>query len=402
MNAHDDHLERALGDQLRHEVDDLQAAPLAFDEVQSGARRVRRHRRLAAGVGIAAALAVVVPSLLGVPGRWAGSEQEVPPADRLPEPVHTALTLSGLELGAAPGVEYFTADGVTLPGTGTTRLPYNYNALVPSPADGGWLGWEGGGLDLRYLTEDLGPQGGSQTNGRFVSSPDRSLVSWTMPEGGAQTLYVHSTVEPQLGQAWDFPESPAVDPVDFLSDRSVVYETGDTKVTVHIAREDGSTTPLPGYVRAISASPVAGLVAVQTEAGARGGCFGVVDPAGPGQPLWNTCDYALGAFSPDGRYVLAGRPDPSGLGSPSVAVLDAVTGHPVAQFDRPDSNRVDVQQLVWETAESFLGIATEDTTSYTILRFGIDGSLEQAIDPIDRDPSGDLPIYMGQDRVRGL
>ncbi len=37
-----------------------------------------------------------------------------------------------------------------------------------------------------------------------------------------------------------------------------------------------------------------------------------------------------------------------------------------------------------------------------IVRFGVDGSLEEAVPALDGDPFGDQAFYLGADRTRGL
>ena len=36
------------------------------------------------------------------------------------------------------------------------------------------------------------------------------------------------------------------------------------------------------------------------------------------------------------------------------------------------------------------------------MRFGVDGSLEEAVPALDGDPFGDQAFYLGADRTRGL
>jgi hypothetical protein len=400
-----DDLTTRLTRQLHDEADGWHGAPLTLESVRGRAHAIRRTRRMAAaGAAALAVAAIAVPTaLLGT-----GVQRSTPDPIQQPDaPVaRTTLTLDGLARGAAPGVEYFTRDGVVLPGQGTRELPYNYNALVPSQADGGWVAWEGASLDVRYLDQDLQPHGGSASNSTFVSNPDRTVVAWVSPESGAQTLVRHSTVDADDTQVWDFPDASAgvVEAVDFVADDRIVVTTTERsgKVDIAIAEPDGSTSTLDGYVDAVSASTATGLVAVQSDRLKDGsGCFGVVDPAAADTPLWETCNHSLGAFSPDGRYVLASDPYLSGAGIASIAVLDAATGDEVASFDPERGQQFLLQRVVWESDDAFLATASQGN-EITMLRFGVDGTLEEVTDRVEGDAFGDVPYYLGSDGVRGF
>lgn len=396
-----------LSRELHEQVDGWHDAPLTLDSVRGRALSIRRTRRLVAAGTVAAAVgALAVPTVMVSAGLDGRSDREPAPVDTPTEVVRTELTLDGLPRGAAPTVEYFTPEGVVLPDEGLLELPQSYNAMVPSEADGGWIAWEGPSLDVRYLSEDLRPQGGSTTNNAFVTNPDRTAAAWTFPESGAQTLVLRSTLDAEGTLTWDFPDvsTGVVDPVDFLSGSSLLVETAkpNGRTEIAVAEADGSMTPLPGYVDAISGSPVTGLAAVQTRSNEdASGCFGVVDTASPEAPVWESCDHSLGAFSPDGRYVLASDPYLSGAGIGSVKVLDAMTGDEVARFEPERRSELLLQRLVWEDEDSFVAVAAE-AGDVTMLRFGVDGSLEEVTDRLRGDVFGDLPLYLGGDRVRGF
>jgi hypothetical protein len=221
-------------------------------------------------------------------------------------------------------------------------------------------------------------------------------------------LTLHSTTDPEAGMVWDFPERPVVDPVDFVGDDSLLFQTTDQADGSHeigIANPDGSTTMLDvGYTKALSADPTTGRVAVVSRLRPDSStCSAVVDPAlDDGAPLWESCDYLLGGFSPDGRYVVASDPTQDGEGPMSISVLDAGTGDLVADFQQPRGGRlVFPNGFAWETPESVVAVAREGSRT-TIVRMEVDGTLEQATDTLDLAEYGDLPYYLGQDRRRAF
>ena len=156
------------------------------------------------------------------------------------------------------------------------------------------------------------------------------------------------------------------------------------------------------YVKAISADPTTGRIAVQTKSRADlSSCSAVLDPTGT-TTEWETCDFLLGAFSPDGRHVLASDPVQSGLGMGSLSVLDAATGRLVASFEQPRRGRLMlVGGVAWESDSTIIAGALEGTTT-TLLRLGVDGTLEETVEPVENDPNADLAFYLGQDRRRGF
>lgn len=404
MNAQHDQLESLLETELRDRAGDVRGSWLSFQDVRGRATTIRRRRRIGAGIAVAAALAIAVP--LGMTATGAlNRADEIPPAVPSPtEVVRTTLTLDGLERGDAPEVEYFTPDGVVLPEAGLQPLSDSWQALVPS--DGGWLGLSPSRDEVVDLTEDFQRTSARTITQTFVSSPDRSMVAWTFPESGAQTLTLRSTTDPGDGATWDFPETPLVDPVDFVGERSLLFQTTSQQDGSHeigIAHEDGTTTSFDGrFVKAISANPHTGLVAVQTRANPdASACAGVVNPAtSTSETVWDTCDYTLGAFSPDGRYVIATDPYLSGIGITSLSVLDAGTGDLVTTFEQPDGGQVAVNNVVWESPDTIVAVGLEGPSA-TILRFGVDGSLEETIDGTDGF-LGDQAFYLGHDRLRGF
>ena len=405
MNTNYDELERMLGRQLHDQVDGMNDHPFGFGDVKGRAGRIQRNRRIAAGVGVAAAVAIIAPVAMFAAQGLDGADRELDPAPSPDAPVEiarTTLTLDGLERGDAPGVEYFTPDGVVLPGVGLQEQGGSYQAMVPSEADGGWIAVETDRQGIRFLNEDFEPQGGSSKTDGLATTPDRSWITWSAQESGAQTLVLRSTTDPGAGMAWDFPEFPAVTPVGFVAEDRVVYQAVDQEdgsVDAGIAEPDGSLTKLPDVVGVASANPVNGLIAVQTRTNKdASGCFGVVDPdVSTSEPVWETCDHSLGAFSPDGRHVMASSPYGDGFGLTTLDVLDAETGEMVARFTQASNTRIDLVMPVWESDSTIVAVAAEGETQ-TVVRLGVDGSLAEVVDPVE-GVYGDLYFYLGEDRT---
>lgn len=402
MNTNHDELERMLGRDLHDQVDGMTGVPFGIDDVKGRAGKIRRNRRIAAGVGVAAALGVIVPTAFAAGGVF-DSRSEIQPAPSPDAPVEvarTTLTLDGLERGAAPAIEYFVPDGVVLPGQGLQPLSESYQALVPEQETGGWFAFGADRTSVEFLDEGFEGVGGGPATDGFASTPDREYVSWTeVRPDGSQRLGVHSTTDLNDVTTWELPESPTVNPVGILGPDSAVYETvtpqGETGVGV--ANPDGSTTEL-SYLRVRGVDPVDGRISVLTRVRGSSGCFAVVD-VGTLVDAWQTCDYSLGAFSPDGEYVMATNADSDGLGLSELDVLDADTGDLVARFSQTGPSQVALVGASWESADSMVAVAVEGETQ-TIVRMGLDGTLEETVDPVQGEPYGDLYFYLGADRTR--
>lgn len=399
MNTNND-LERMLGRELHDQVDGMTGVPFGFDDVKGRAGKIRRNRRIAAGVGVAAALAVIVPTAITA-GGMLQSRSELQPAPSPDGPVavaRTTLTLDGLERGDAPAIEYFTPDGVVLPGEGLQPLSEGYQALVPEQETGGWFALRADGTSVEFLDENFEGDGGGPATDGFTSTPDRSYVSWTQAGNGGQLLGVHSTTDLNGTTTWEFPEFPVVNPVGILGPESVVYEAveGGELQGVFLANPDGSTTELP-YVGARSADPVNGVIAVQTEMSDRRACFAVVDAATQ-EELWETCDQQLGTFSPDGRYVMATAVESDGMGPSSLSVLDAETGDLVAEFSSKGQDLVSLIRPTWESADTIVASALQGET-HGLVRMGVDGTLEETVEPAQADAFGDAYYSLSRDRA---
>jgi hypothetical protein len=91
-----------------------------------------------------------------------------------------------------------------------------------------------------------------------------------------------------------------------------------------------------------------------------------------------TCDWTLNTFSPNGAYVAGYPSGVDGLGSPTVALLDAGTLNLVARFDRVGNGETFVGDAAWEDDSHLLATLYEGG-SWHLVRLGIDGDI-QALD----------------------
>ena len=111
--------------------------------------------------------------------------------------------------------------------------------------------------------------------------------------------------------------------------------------------------------------------------------------------LWQTCNWRLGQFSPDGRYLL-GYPLEDGRGPRSVALLDARNGKVVHAYVAQGRADVFVHQAVWEDEHTVLA-SVWDVDHWSVLRLGLDGSRSRVpVEGLDGADDPDVaPVVLG-------
>jgi hypothetical protein len=389
-----------LARELRERAADVDGHPIGFDAVRQSARKIRRRRNMVTGAVAAVVASISLPTgvaitaaLDGPDGRTDDQMVATNPAPDLAGPAK--LTLEGLPRGEDPAIAYFHKGTVVTPER-TFELDTTLQALVRR-ADG-WigLGYAGNGAEVYHLDESLEVTGSEPSGQTMASNDDGSLVAYVRIEpDGSQTLLSAAELD---ALSWTFPERPAVEPVGYVGPGDVVYQTFQgERSTAGIARGDGTTEPLQGFVGLSSASDTAGLIAGQTRVNDDGsGCFGVMDPGSSTKEMvWSTCAYSLNTFSPDGKWLLAGPAYGDGQGDRELYILDARTGAPVMEYTQPRDGQVALMATAWESDETVLSVATEGMTT-TVLRMSLDGRLEDAVEPAQGDPFADMPFWFSQ------
>ena len=172
MNDLDDQLNRTL----REHAEGVHGAPLAFDDVRGRATSIRRRRRLASGLGVAAAIAVIVPTAMFA---TQGDDSSPQPATALPTVTDTntpsptstpvmgsdphALDVTGLPTGAPPAVPLVTGDSQAAARTGEAGVR-----------------WTPGGVLVEAGSRTFGPY---LTSYGLAVNAAGTAVAWTTDEG---------------------------------------------------------------------------------------------------------------------------------------------------------------------------------------------------------------------------
>lgn len=411
MSSHDE--QDLLTQELHHRSAGVGGHPIDMDDVRGRARTIRRRRNAVRGVVAAMVAAVAVPAGLSLTDSLSSTGSVAPPVSSetvapspdapTPQPAGTfPLTIRDLPRGEAPGLSYVLNEGDQLvTPRGSFDLQESYSMMTPYA--GGWLaiGSSRHPGDVIMLDADLevthtDPAGGYE----IAVSQDGSHVAYTVREGNDRILLVNAPTDGTDVVTWtiDVPRGESLDPVGFLDDDTVVYNS-DTADVMGIARTGGTLTPIEGLRRIDDASEATGLVSglVSFDDATSSGCSGVMDPES-GDLLWQSCDHSLLRFSPDGRFVVAAPSYYDGPGPSSLSVLDASTGEPLVEFSPERGGRtvVGVAQSAWEDADTVLALVSEGEDQ-AMVRMELDGSLEAVTDTFTmRDLS--VALWFAQER----
>lgn len=402
----------ALSRELHDRSQDIDGHPIAIESVKQRARRIQRRRWIAGSAVAAVVLAIAVPTALSVTtGSNRGAEPVGPNPTPNPSPTATQsatprpdgpvlLTTEGIPRGEDPKVSFFRWPRLGGPPElvtpdGGRQLPVSLQGIAPY--GDGWigLGYDSRGAEMFILDSDLRsiidrfPTGNS-----FAVSSDGGQVAYVrIAEDKSQRL-VNAPTSGTGAVTWSFPAGPAITPVGFVDADSVLYQGDGVKPPVGLAKPGGEIVELEGFIKVTGANMENGLVAGQTRSNPdASGCFGVMDPTiSTSEMLWDTCDYSLSTFSPNGQFVLASDAYLDGIGTGSVSILDAQTGELVVTYEQQGKSQIALTQTVWESNDTVLAIAA-DGLSFTILRMSTAGDLEAATDALENDPNADIPYW---------
>jgi hypothetical protein len=392
-NDNDD-LGNLIGRELHSRVDDLHEAPLTFRDVQGRATRIRRGRRIAAGVGLAAAAAILVPTAL-IAGSGLDRSQEPDPAPRPSSPTATEgspgakptvpLDVSGLETGEPPAVTWLEGTTAHLASGETLELSAAYQSitevgdrLVVTGND------DAGNLAAVVLSEAGEPEGSFPLTNEsgIVSNGKGSAAAWIGPDGVPMVL--------QDGR--DEPVAMAAVEGSGFGIGGLVGDdcTADCEVYVNagsdtgqrrswVVSADGSVTPTRDSLLAVSAAdPDGSRLMALTKVTDSEVCYATIDASY--ETEWDTCRDKPEVFSADGQYLATVPANGDGYGPVEVSVLDASSGEPVVRFEQNLTAQATPFDVVWEDSEHLLA-AVFQNSQWSIVRFRLDGTMENAVAP---------------------
>jgi len=392
------HEQDLLARTLQERAGDVTGSGLGLDDVKGRARGIRRRHRVMTGAVAAVVLAVAVPVAMNVVDVTRGGEplptNPTPGLTDGPTVVDSAapeptgpIQADGPSAprGEDPAVTYLRGSVVHPPGQQEVDLGRAYDAITAYGA--GWLGYDLNAgdhgttfpMDEAGNTEDSFPGAGLG-----VSSDGARLVYQLEATGAGATdlnLAPSDASETPLTATVGLGET--VQPVGFSDEREFVYTLTDGSGTsgVYVTDFLRQGRRIPGIINARGANDLRGLVSGLVSASDSGSCWAVVEAA-TGDQVWDTCDFTLGQFSPDGRYVVGTDAYADGIGGSQVAIIDAATGSVKAEFTTRDLGFTGTP--AWESGTTVLVPTYQDGTWY-LLRLRPDGTVEKALDPVAGD-----------------
>ena len=420
MSNHDE--KDLLTQTLRERADGVGGGSLDLAAVRGRARGIKRRRNALRGAVAAMVATVAVPGGLAVntalqtPGE--DSPDVVATGTPSPSTVEerrlegpTALTLDGLPTGSAPAIPYLTVDPadpenkLLVTPDGTLELDDELGPVQAAVRSGdGWTVLAYPGPRLHRLDAEGQIVGTEQyTAGeRIVVSHDGSHLLYVLidPTDDAQLVTAVPTEGATEPINWRMPARPAVTPIGFVDDDTVLFETTDDR---------GATTTYtagPGEEPQPFESPLLGATAAgdgivygytRIDEIEPSVCSAAVD-ADSREMLWENCDYSLpdAALNPAGDLLLAHPGYTDGYGPLSVSVLDAATGEPLVDYEQTERRgQVTALDSVWETDRTFV-TSVADGEDFALVRYGADGGSELTIEPIKGEPFTDFPFWLMQ------
>jgi len=392
MSGYDDH--DLLTTTLRDRAGDMDGHTLGLDDVKGRARGIRRRRRAMTGAVAAAVLAVAVPVGLNVSDVDRGQQplptNPSPSVVETPEPSPSGpvtIDAAAAPRGEDPAILY--ADGTTLhrPGQPDVELPQQYSYLLPY-ADGvmGFYGPDG----TTTIVDGSGNAVGDPWPGisGAVSSDGQSLAT-VLYAGGSNVdtqLWPRAGANPDEGYSsnvvafdGDLQYAGFVGPETVAYNLTVSINQGATQKP-YVASWSSNDEPrqLTSLMDVRGTNDVTGVVSGLTKVDyfKNEYCSAVVKAASD-TVVWETCEYRLGRFSPDGKYVLGVDPQSDGIGTSGVTILDAENGDVVAEFET--ASRAFMQDAIWESRSTVLAPVMQDGTWF-LVRMRPDGTVEKALE----------------------
>jgi hypothetical protein len=395
-----DDLTTSLTRELHERADAVHGSSLALADVTGRARSIRRRRTAAAVAGVAAAVALIVPTA-ALAGRHDGHRTEPAPITQgtttaTPDPEPPApgvLDVSDLPTGAPPqmdyvykGVLHFADGGV---GQVNTRYtPYRFVEL----ADGArvWQTADNGNTYIEIQDTDGTFHDPIPSSWGLSVNRQHSIAAWLTPTGQV-TIWEGWASEPRPfgdplpGDEWHIgPITGAGDatpgqPGPSCQDSGctvIVNVRGPTWQPYEVSAS-GTRKLLDGSLRDVADESEAGLTIGYTKMTDSGNCSTLV---GGGEfQGFETCQHTLQTFSPDGQLILGLPAFPDGAGPNQIAMYD-LEGHLL--FDRASTPKVQpmFSQYEWEDDTHVL-ITVFQEGQWSVVRVASDGTMEYAVTP---------------------
>ena len=385
-------LSRELRDRAAH----TGGHPISFDDVKRSANKMKWQQRAATGAVAAVVLAIGIPVGMSIAGGEgasnppiAGTNTETPTPTQNPDPDgdgKVTLTLDAPE-GDAPRVSYMQGKTLHLSDGSTQALPKAYDDVVSYHGDFMGLDYGAGKIDVVRdgAVVDSFPGFG------FAVSVDGTEVAWYA--GDANGGQIKRGIPSGMGEGeatQDVPVGYLVTKMVFTPGARLMYQLDNQNEpydrTVWYTEFDGRATQVEGALAIGGYNNATGQVSVMTQLSDDGSCWALYSyGGGEASETFSkeTCDYTLGEFSADGKYVMAIGPYQSGWGPGDVTILDATTLEPVIDFVRDQDYGMGT--ATWDGESDSLIAIVYLEGHWQLLRLAADGRIETVSKSVEAD-----------------
>ena len=401
MSQNDD-LTRTLAQELEDRAHAMDGSTMHLADVQGRARSIRRRRTASAVAGVAAAVAIIVPTV-ALASHSNGKPHEAPPVSQVTSPTQTAnddgrqpapgvLDVSDLPTGEAPRVEYLSGGHVLHQIDGSTvdidtKYPISSFTVL---SDGTHL-WQTADNDGTPYVEVQDAEGNLQApvpSGWGVGvNHNHTVGAWVRPDGQVMVWNSGATAPLEYGGPIKASDDMRMGPVlgDHCGDAG---DSCEVYVNVSDPQTDPSWQPWLVDVNGTGAHRDGSylILADATEGGLSIG-YRKINEFGSCSVLlgggefqgFETCKHTLVSFSPDGGLILADPAYHDGIGNGVIGMYD-VDG--TFLWDRKSTEKFQsfYPTAEWEDAVHALAPVFQDGT-WSIVRFASDGSMEYAQPP---------------------
>lgn len=390
-NNHDD-LSSDLGRALHDRADGLVGAPITLSDVKGRASRIRRRRAVAASAAAAAAIAIIVPTAIAGSDMFDTSTDR-PPASGGPNPTETTgdaqswpqrLDPTGLELGVAPQVTW--REGTTLhTPDGDLELPATYSQAVRY--DDGWLALDYANGEVVRLDASGQELDTNRSQGPIATSSDGDAVLYV--GDGSLILHDNTTGEDTVIGGGH----RTTVPVAVVS--GTAYYNVDSGTFPHDGRWwDGEEhDPSPEALQPWNDVSGDGVSVSYSSIDDSGTCSILRGPVPNAEVQGESCAFTLEKFSPDGQHLILAPAYREGFADGEIGVIPAdgsevEDGDVTFHFQRRGDADPFFVSSAWEDDDHILVVTfTPDPGSaqgtWQILRIGLDGSAENAVEPVE-------------------
>lgn len=336
----------------------------------------------------------VAPLALTLLGSSAQAEEQAPRK--------TIFDVSDLETGAPPKLVWTEQVGsktVIHGDGGTTTITGDINAIAPMGS--GFVVQTFDTVDpaRRPITRWVGPDG---TPGRsswrtgygLATSPDGEAVAFTTRRGGVKVI--DQDGDRVLGMP-SIPSKQFGQPAYVTNGYCKEDETSNGCAVL----VNSSRTRESWVVSSHGIVDVTGFKTISTARGRWTGAYTKFTDTGTCSAMmrnrkvrWRTCDNAFSDISPDKQHVLGTPAYADGFGPTTLDALNLRTGEHTHTWKSTRKATTTYFDEVWEDSSHIL-VVTYSGGKFAIVRLGLDGSMEYAVEPVaDRDGDMETPFHL--------